>query len=318
MKHSGLPNWMNYVQRTFLLTFLILAEAYLLGYLMTLGWVKDIEAPASWGWFHTIGVVLFFLAGATCAGIALNCSIKAATCFQNKQAPLALFNLLGLFGFCGAELWASLSERSANLAPSPADVSVLSWLGVANSHFSVSVVVVAFLLPFASLYYGFSQINQQEETAEALALRLEKDRLRALAQGEIGAIKAANRRKIVKAYTQDAVEEAPPSPVEAPAFAAVIQEEKAPEVVEIGDPKLPENRWNAKLFRAWLLTVHNLEISEEEAVKFVKNVGGGQTNGRAFIAPIGRLRQRAVKEYRLNSTGKATDIAPGFGEQMAE
>src|SRR5215831_11488091 len=90
-----LPGWVNFIQDNLFLSFLILAEAYLLGTLMTLGWVADIEAPSRWGTYHGLGVVLFFLAGAMAAGVALRCSIKAAACFSHRRWGLALFNLLG-------------------------------------------------------------------------------------------------------------------------------------------------------------------------------------------------------------------------------
>src|SRR5215831_14724568 len=91
----ALPRWVNFIQDNLFLSFLILAEAYLLGTLMTLGWVADIEAPSRWGTYHGLGVVLFFLAGAMAAGVALRCSIKAAACFSHRRWGLALFNLLG-------------------------------------------------------------------------------------------------------------------------------------------------------------------------------------------------------------------------------
>jgi hypothetical protein len=83
-----LPKWVNYIIENWLLTCLLLAEAYLLGTLMTLGWVKDIEAPSQWDWYH--------------------------------------FNFLGLLVFSSVEIWASLSERSSNLLLTPADKAVLS------------------------------------------------------------------------------------------------------------------------------------------------------------------------------------------------
>jgi hypothetical protein len=83
-----LPKWVNFIIENWLLTFLLLAEAYLLGTLMTLGWVKDIEAPAQWGWYHTIGVVLFFATGATAAG----------WCLQAPGMGVRLLQLPGLSG----------------------------------------------------------------------------------------------------------------------------------------------------------------------------------------------------------------------------
>src|SRR5690348_15341570 len=94
-----LPGWVNFIQDNLFLSFLILAEAYLLGTLMTLGWVSDIEAPSRWGTYHGVGVVLFFLAGAMAAGVALRCSVKAAGCFSRHEWGMALFNFLGLVLF---------------------------------------------------------------------------------------------------------------------------------------------------------------------------------------------------------------------------
>src|SRR5258708_1145312 len=81
-------------------------------------------------------------------------------------AHAEISNFLGLALFSGAEIWASLSERSANLQPTPADKAVLTILGVASAPVSPTVVVVAFLLPFASLYYGFSQQQRRESEEE--------------------------------------------------------------------------------------------------------------------------------------------------------
>src|SRR5215472_1970610 len=92
----ALPGWVNFIQDNLFLSFLILAEAYLLGTLLTLGWVPDIETPASWGTYHGVGVVLFFLAGAMAAGVALRCSVVAASCFRRHEWGFALFNFLGL------------------------------------------------------------------------------------------------------------------------------------------------------------------------------------------------------------------------------
>src|SRR5579875_1212218 len=171
----ALPGWVNFIQDNLFLSFLILAEAYLLGTLMTLGWVADIEAPSRWGDYHAVGVVLFFLAGAMAAGVALRCSVKAAACFTRHEWGMALFNFVGLLLFSSAEIWASLSERSANLRPTPADAAVLNLLGVGHAPISPTVVVVAFLLPFASLYYGFSQQHRRDSAAERAAKAAQED-----------------------------------------------------------------------------------------------------------------------------------------------
>jgi hypothetical protein len=203
-----LPRWVNFIQDNLFLSFLILAEAYLLGTLMTLGWVPDIEAPSHWGTYHGVGVLLFFLAGAMAAGVALRCSVKAAGCFSRHQWGMALFNFAGLVLFSGAEIWASLSERSANLQPTPADKAVRAILGLPTAPVSPTVVVVAVLLPFASLYYGFSQQQRRasdEERAEQAAqedFALKRKLARAEANARLRAVQVSGLAAAVRAGMQ--------------------------------------------------------------------------------------------------------------------
>ncbi len=201
----ALPGWVNFIQDNLFLSFLILAEAYLLGTLMTLGWVANIEAPSQWGTYHGVGVVLFFLAGAMAAGVALRCSVKAAACFTRHEWGMALFNFTGLLLFSGSEIWASLSERSANLRPTPADTSVLGLLGMGHAAVSPTVVVVSLLLPFASLYYGFSQ-QHTRDTAQDRAAKaaqedyvLERRQRRAEAQARLRAAQVAGLAGVLRA-----------------------------------------------------------------------------------------------------------------------
>jgi hypothetical protein len=156
-------------------------------------------------------VVLFFLAGAMAAGVALRCSVAAASGFRRREWGFACFNFLGVAAFCGAEIWASLSERSANLHPTPADKAVLQLLGVASLPVSPTVVVVALLLPFASLYYGFSQQHAHHETAEARAAKLadeeaqlERKLLQARMQAQIRSAQAAGLAGALRAGVQAA------------------------------------------------------------------------------------------------------------------
>lgn len=203
-----LPRWVNVIQDNLFLSFLLLAEAYLLGTLMALGWVPDIEAPSHWGTYHAVGVVLFFSAGAMAAGVALRCSVKAAGCFQRREWGFALFNFTGLLLFSGAEIWASLSERSANLRPTPADGAVLSLMGLHGSPISPTVVVVALLLPFATLYYGFSQQQDREsdedrvEKAAAEDFALKRKLARAEAQARLRQVQVAGLAGAARAGAQ--------------------------------------------------------------------------------------------------------------------
>lgn len=201
VQHTALPRWVTAVQDHALLTCLILAEAYLLGTLMTLGWVPNIEDPYHWGIFHGIGVALFFAAGATAAGVALRCSVASAAAFTQHAWGRALFNFLGLLVFSVAEIWASLSERSQHLTPTPADNAVLNLLGLQGVPVSPTVLIVALLLPFASLYWGFAQQPKTvEESAEDMAARQARELAEDAHKQRRKAVKAAGRRTRIEAY----------------------------------------------------------------------------------------------------------------------
>jgi hypothetical protein len=259
----ALPRWVNFIQDNLFLTFLILAEAYLLGTLMTLGWVGDIEQPEQWGAYHGLGVVLFFFSGAMAAGVALRCSVAAANAFKRRDLGFGLFNFLGLLVFSGAEIWASLSERSANLRPTPADTAVLDLLGISSLPVSPTVVVVALLLPFASLYYGFSQQRVREseqDRVDKLAQEeaaLERKVLRARKMAEVRSAQAAGLAGAMRAGVQaargkrDAAEaDAAPSSISSPTPASVgdLTAAGGAEDVheEAPDEPMPNGRYNAK------------------------------------------------------------------------
>jgi hypothetical protein len=149
--------------------------------------------------------------------VALRCSVKAAGCFSRHEWGMALFNFLGLVLFSGAEIWASLSERSANLQPTPADKAVLSVLGFQGAPVSPTIVVVAFLLPFASLYYGFSQ-QQRRETEEERAEKeqaedfaLKRKLARAEANAKLRAVQVGGLASAVRAGVQAVRAAAPPA-----------------------------------------------------------------------------------------------------------
>lgn len=252
----ALPRWVNFIQDNFFLTCLILAEAYLLGTLMTLGWVPDIEQPDRWGVYHGIGVVLFFLAGAMAAGVALRCSVAAASAFKRHDFGFAFFNFLGLLVFSAAEIWASLSERSANLRPTPADSAVLSLLGVTHLPFSPTVVVVALLLPFASLYYGFSQQQRTRESEEERAAKLAQEEaaldrkvLRARKMAEVRAAQVVGLAGAMRAGVQAAQGHTPGHAVDA---LDAVERAKAGAGADAGDdlPPMPMERYSAERLSA--------------------------------------------------------------------
>jgi hypothetical protein len=142
--------------------------------------------------------------------VALRCSVAAVGAFKRHEWGFALFNFLGLVVFSGVEIWASLSERSANLRPTPADVAVLDALHLHGAPISPTVVMVAVLLPFASIYYGFSQQGRVRESdadladkKRKLAAELEEKRMRAEANAEIRAAQVRGVRKMAQAFRQD-------------------------------------------------------------------------------------------------------------------
>jgi hypothetical protein len=278
--HRALPRWVNWVQNNLLLTFLLLAEAYLLGDLMQRGWVQFIDRPDTWGVYHGVGVVLFFLAGATAAGIALRCSAAASYAFacRPRQVGSGLFNMLGLFAFGLCEVWASLSERSANLAPTPADRAVLEMLNIGFIPISPTVLIVALLFPFATIYSGFSQTpDAPVESAEARKARHireeeEAEHKRRMA-GKQGGAFGARLRSTFDAVTQ-AKEETPAADA-APDF-----QEETSGISDVKPLQFPvrkpvasrgdSNMITTKELQAHVLTMYGVKLSDPQAMLFIQ------------------------------------------------
>jgi hypothetical protein len=175
LTHSALPEWFSTFQKSFGLSFLIIASAYLLGKLATLGWVQDLDTPFGphgWGWFNGFGVLFFFLAGVAVSGIGLMCSVAfvGAISRSPRKPFIALFTFCGMLIFFGIEVWASLSERSVHLAATPADVAVLHALGFHGTPpISPTVLVVSLMIPLGSLYFGFVQQARRRTSRADLA-----------------------------------------------------------------------------------------------------------------------------------------------------
>jgi hypothetical protein len=217
----ALPGWFAAFQKTLGLSFLVLASAYLLGNLATLGWVADIDTPADWGIFRGVGVVIFFLAGVAVAGIGLTCSVVFVAAVKRRQWFLAFVTGVGMLLFFGVEVWASLSERSTNLHATPADLALLGVLGIHGiPPISPTAVVVAVLFPLGSLYFGFVQVRRAAVTQQDLAddeLEMERkirqtemEARLAAAQAKKNVARARGAVSVVKAGVQ-AVRQAPPA-----------------------------------------------------------------------------------------------------------
>jgi uncharacterized membrane protein len=172
-----LPGCMSWVIDMALLPLLLLAEGYLMGSLFARGWVSDIEAPSHWGFYHALGVLVFYAAGAATAGLGLRASVAFAASLRAKRWGFACLNLLTVVGLSAAELWSSFSERSFHLAASPADRAVLTfWHFPPDAGITPTLVVVSLVLPFASLTYGFSQ---QHKAQQRLAVQVQAEQAEA-------------------------------------------------------------------------------------------------------------------------------------------
>lgn len=193
----ALPSWFAWFQRTFGLSFLVIASAYLLGKLATLGWVPDLNTPAGWGVFDGAGVVIFFLAGVAVAGIGLTCSVVLVASIKRRNWFLASVTGLGMLLFFAVEVWASLSERSSNIHPTPADLAVLSALGFHGlPPIGPTVIVVSVLFPLGSLYFGFVQQRRASVTQTDLdddAIEMERRIRQAENEARLAQAHAAKR-----------------------------------------------------------------------------------------------------------------------------
>ncbi len=171
-----LPGFVAWMIDTLLLPLLLIAEGYLMGSLFARGWVSDIEAPSQWGWYHALGVIVFYAAGAATAGLGLRASVAFAASLQAKRWGFAFLNLLTVGGLSVAELWSSFSERSFHLVASPADRAVLAFLHQpADAGITPTLVVVSLVLPFASLTYGFSQQHKAQQRLAAQSARVQAE-----------------------------------------------------------------------------------------------------------------------------------------------
>lgn len=305
VQHHALPRWLHWVQTHLFLSALLLAEAYLLGDLMQRGWVGNIEQPSTWGTYHGVGVVLFFAAGAMAAGIALQCSVTAAEAFQTRRPLLGLFNMLGVLVFAGSEIWASLSERSANLRPSPADQAVLSLLNVRGLPLSPTVVVVALLLPFATVFYGFSQRKPPQETAEERHERQQRELEHAQHKAALREVRAAGWTHAARAAFEAAKQSATTAEEPATMLTEVSDEptdEDEPEVRPMrprpaAQRGIPAGKMSAPQFVRFL-SDNGVTISEEEARKTVRNAVGFRKVGTTYYAD--RRALNAVAKRRIN------------------
>jgi hypothetical protein len=210
-----LPQFMAWMIDNALLPLLLVAEGYLMGSLFARGWVRDLETPTQWGWYHAIGVLVFYAAGAATAGLGLRASVSFAACLDLKRWGFAALNLLTVLGLSAAELWSSFSERSFHLAPSPADEAVLRWLHQPDTGITPTLIVVSVVLPFVSLTYGFSQQHKARQRLAERTAEEPKDKAKESAASSRGKRVPAARAASLwgKVQQRVAVREAGPDPL---------------------------------------------------------------------------------------------------------
>jgi hypothetical protein len=125
--------------------------------------------------------------------------------------------MTGLAVFTISEVWASVSERSANLQPTPADLSVLRFLGVLhNVAISPTIVVVAILTPFINFFWGFSQIKAHHETPEEREQRQQREISEARHKAHMRTVQAAGLITTLKSAGAALTSGDPASPEEPP------------------------------------------------------------------------------------------------------
>lgn len=114
--------------------------------------------------------------------------------------------------------------------------------------------------------------------------------------------------------------------VEAPAFAAVSQEESPAESTTLvaSEPaplslKIRGKWWDAPSFKQFVFFAYGIGISDDTALKIVREIGNDQRAservGRPFIAGMVKLKNEAK---RLYASTQAPAIAGNFSPEMAE
>lgn len=287
----ALPPWVNWLQDNVFLSALLLAEAYLLGNIMALGWVPSVANFATWDLFHGIGAGLFFAAGACGAGVALSCSLRSAAAFQRNEWGFAVGNLFGLLMFSIVEIWASIAERSANLPPTPADDAVLHWLGVPNAPISPTVVMIAVFFPFVTLFYGFSRLKRAPKPVEdpaTLRARLENERIQAEHNAEMRKIGAAGVRGAAGAlFGGNAATQTPPQEV----ITSPYQDTPTSEMPAISTNAAPQTtnpsrpRPGSPAYKKWVRKAIG-RIESQLLTPTVKMVADALGESEADVAPV--------------------------------
>jgi hypothetical protein len=117
--------------------------------------------------------VFFFFGGVAISGIALTCSLTFARTIMHRPFTVghfitALFTLVGMLVFFGIEVFASMAERSTNVVATKLDTWIWQLWHV-TIPLTPTMIVVSFMFPFGSMYFGFVQQGRQHLTEADLA-----------------------------------------------------------------------------------------------------------------------------------------------------
>ena len=165
--HATMPSFVVWVQDNILLTLLILASGFVNMNMLITGLVKNIEDPSSWGAFLTLEIIALAAAGLGLGGLSLRISYKIAVCYVARQWGRVVFLALGMATMAFIEFWAAFSQRAANIPSSPADNTVLSLFNIHNPNISFTAILIALVIPFASIFWGFAADDPAPKVIES-------------------------------------------------------------------------------------------------------------------------------------------------------
>lgn len=164
------PAWFQWARDNWFMSALIIAEMYLMATGGSEGWVPQLDNIHTWGWYHGVGVVLFFLACASTAGIALGLSLAASYAAASRHIVRAFFCAVGSLFFALLEVIINLSERSWNLKPSPFDSWFLALIHApTNLPFTPTLLATSLLLPATTFAYGWAKTPKVAKQIKSVA-----------------------------------------------------------------------------------------------------------------------------------------------------
>jgi hypothetical protein len=331
--HASMPRFVTWIQDTLLLPLLMIASGYINGLMLTEGWVPNIEDPHTWGIFHGIGLGILFAAGGAMGGLTVRVGYKLSECILQRQGGRAVFLAFGLAMLSLIEFWASFSQRAPNLHPTAAD-SLLPWPPFA---FSATAILIAAVLPFTSMFWGFTADDpapKPVESAATVEARMQNQLLEAQYKAQIRAAQAQGiRAGIQGALGRPVGANTPPAESEIPEEVTVFAQENTGDLPDndgriTAEPPaisgLAErgNWWDPQSYLDYVAFQYGIAIPLKKAIEVIDIVGRkkriqyvGKPGKPSAFARISALKKYAIAEY---GEGKSAAMSGVFAEQMAE